>query len=35
MRLNLSVRTVDNYLGRTYVKLGVAGRADLGPLLNG
>ncbi|MEV4317912.1 LuxR C-terminal-related transcriptional regulator [Actinocrispum sp. NPDC049592] len=34
-RLQLSVRTVDNYLGRAYVKLGVASRAELGPLLNG
>jgi DNA-binding CsgD family transcriptional regulator len=34
-RLNLSVRTVDNYLGRAYVKLGVSNRAELGPLLNG
>lgn len=32
-RLNLSVRTVDNYLGRVYVKLGVTSRADLAPLL--
>jgi DNA-binding CsgD family transcriptional regulator len=28
-RLRISVRTVDNYLGRVYQKLGVAGRHDL------
>jgi DNA-binding CsgD family transcriptional regulator len=33
-RLGLSVRTVDNYLGRTYAKLGVSGRAELAGLLN-
>jgi DNA-binding CsgD family transcriptional regulator len=32
-RLRLSVRTVDNYLGRAYLKLGVSSRTDLGPLL--
>nr|WP_225955461.1 helix-turn-helix transcriptional regulator [Kibdelosporangium phytohabitans] len=32
-RLNLSVRTVDNYLGRAYTKLGVTSRTGLGPLL--
>lgn len=34
VRLNLSVRTVDNYLGRVYVKLGVTSRADLASLLS-
>ena len=33
-RLGLSVRTVDNYLGRTYAKLGISGRAELATLLN-
>jgi DNA-binding CsgD family transcriptional regulator len=33
-RLQLSVRTVDNYLGRAYVKLGVTSRAELAPLLS-
>jgi DNA-binding CsgD family transcriptional regulator len=33
-RLRLSVRTVDNYLGRAYVKLGVTSRAELAPLLS-
>jgi DNA-binding CsgD family transcriptional regulator len=33
-RLGLSVRTVDNYLGRAYAKLGVSGRAELAGLLN-
>lgn len=28
-RLRISIRTVDNYLGRVYMKLGVSGRADL------
>lgn len=28
-RLNLSIRTVDNYLGRVYTKLGVSGRGEL------
>jgi DNA-binding CsgD family transcriptional regulator len=28
-RLRISVRTVDNYLGRVYQKLGVTGRRDL------
>ena len=30
--LGLSVRTVDNYLGRVYVKLGISGRAELAPV---
>jgi DNA-binding CsgD family transcriptional regulator len=33
-RLGLSVRTVDNYLGRAYTKLGVSGRTELAGLLN-
>jgi DNA-binding CsgD family transcriptional regulator len=33
LRLDLSVRTVDNYLGRAYAKLGVSGRAELAALL--
>jgi DNA-binding CsgD family transcriptional regulator/tetratricopeptide (TPR) repeat protein len=32
-RLHLSVRTVDNYLGRVYTKLGVSSRARLATLL--
>jgi DNA-binding CsgD family transcriptional regulator len=32
-RLNLSVRTVDNHLGRVYAKLGVSNRAQLAALL--
>jgi DNA-binding CsgD family transcriptional regulator len=32
-RLHLSVRTVDNYLGRVYAKLGVSSRAQLATLL--
>jgi DNA-binding CsgD family transcriptional regulator len=32
-RLRLSVRTVDNYLGRIYQKLGMVGRRDLGRLV--
>jgi len=32
-RLSLSVRTVDNYLGRAYHKLGVSGRSQLAALL--
>lgn len=32
-RLGLSVRTVDNYLGRAYAKLGISGRAELAALL--
>jgi DNA-binding CsgD family transcriptional regulator len=32
-RLGLSVRTVDNYLSRTYTKLGVSSRAELAALL--
>ena len=32
-RLRLSVRTVDNYLGRAYAKLAVSGRAELRALL--
>jgi DNA-binding CsgD family transcriptional regulator len=32
-RLHLSVRTVDNYLGRVYAKLGVSSRARLAALL--
>jgi DNA-binding CsgD family transcriptional regulator len=32
-RLDLSVRTVDNYLGRAYAKLGVSSRAELAALL--
>ncbi|MFI9162615.1 helix-turn-helix transcriptional regulator [Kitasatospora aureofaciens] len=34
-RLGLSARTVDNYLGRVYQKLGVTGRRDLAPLVVG
>ncbi|GAB3716933.1 hypothetical protein GCM10027598_27160 [Amycolatopsis oliviviridis] len=34
-RLGLSVRTVDNYLGRAYQKLGVTSRRDLAPLVVG
>lgn len=34
-RLGLSVRTVDNYLGRIYQKLGVVNRRDLGSLVGG
>jgi DNA-binding CsgD family transcriptional regulator len=33
-RLGLSVRTVDNYLGRAYTKLGVSGRTELAGLLD-
>jgi len=33
-RLDLSVRTVDNYLGRAYAKLGVANRTELAALLH-
>jgi DNA-binding CsgD family transcriptional regulator len=32
-RLGLSVRTIDNYLSRTYTKLGVSSRAELAALL--
>jgi DNA-binding CsgD family transcriptional regulator len=32
-KLGLSHRTVDNYLGRAYAKLGVSGRRDLADLL--
>jgi DNA-binding CsgD family transcriptional regulator len=32
-RLYVSVRTVDNHLGRIYTKLGVAGRSDLRDIL--
>jgi DNA-binding CsgD family transcriptional regulator len=32
-RLALSVRTVDNHLGRVYAKLGVSTRAQLAALL--
>lgn len=34
-RLSLSVRTVDNYLGRVYTKLGVSGRAELAEAIQG
>ncbi|MEU9042872.1 MULTISPECIES: helix-turn-helix transcriptional regulator [unclassified Kitasatospora] len=34
-RLGLSARTVDNYLGRAYQKLGVTSRRDLAPLVVG
>jgi DNA-binding CsgD family transcriptional regulator len=34
-RLGLSARTVDNYLGRAYQKLGVTSRRDLAPLVAG
>jgi DNA-binding CsgD family transcriptional regulator len=34
-RLALSVRTVDNYLGRAYAKLDVASRTELAALLRG
>jgi DNA-binding CsgD family transcriptional regulator len=33
VRLGLSVRTVDNYLSRTYTKLGISSRAELAGLL--
>jgi DNA-binding CsgD family transcriptional regulator len=33
VRLGLSVRTVDNYLTRTYTKLGISSRAELAALL--
>jgi DNA-binding CsgD family transcriptional regulator/tetratricopeptide (TPR) repeat protein len=33
-RLGLSVRTVDNYLGRAYAKLGISGRTELATMLN-
>lgn len=33
-RLGLSVRTIDNYLGRAYAKLGIGGRTELGVLLD-
>lgn len=33
-RLVLSKRTVDNHLHKVYAKLGIAGRAELGPLLS-
>jgi DNA-binding CsgD family transcriptional regulator len=33
VRLGLSVRTVDNYLSRTYTKLGVSSRTELAALL--
>jgi hypothetical protein len=33
-RLGLSVRTVDNALGRVYQKLGIGGRAELAPILS-
>jgi DNA-binding CsgD family transcriptional regulator len=33
VRLGLSVRTVDNYLSRTYTKLGISSRAELAALL--
>ena len=32
-RLQLSVRTVDNHLGRVYAKLGVSRRAQLAAML--
>ncbi|KDN16109.1 helix-turn-helix transcriptional regulator [Amycolatopsis rifamycinica] len=34
-RLGLSARTVDNYLGRAYQKLGVTSRRELAPLVAG
>ncbi|MEU5881404.1 LuxR C-terminal-related transcriptional regulator [Spirillospora sp. NPDC047279] len=34
-RLSLSVRTVDNHLGRAYAKLGVSGRAELAATIGG
>jgi DNA-binding CsgD family transcriptional regulator len=34
-RLSLSIRTVDNYLGRVYTKLGVSGRAELAAAIQG
>jgi DNA-binding CsgD family transcriptional regulator len=34
-RLYVSVRTVDNHLGRVYEKLGISSRSELAELLSG